>query len=129
MTVSPKTIILFLMLWFMALPVPARLHAQEESAPLTLASAIGMAYKSNKEIQIQEQEVRAAKANRLGAVSNVLPKVNVNGSYTRNDAVPDYGVAMASDPKKDIGLFTGYINDTLLGVSVAESLFNGGADI
>ena len=100
-----------------------------EPRALSISDAITIAYANNKQIQIQEKEIRAARANILGAVSNFLPKLNVNGSYTYNDAVMGIPSDFLQSSKKDLGVFTGYKNDHMLAFSATESAFNGGADI
>ena len=100
-----------------------------EPRALSISDAITIAYANNKQIQIQEKEIRAARANILGAVSNILPKLNVNGSYTYNDAVLGIPSDFLQSSKKDLGVFTGYKNDHMLAFSATESAFNGGADI
>ncbi|MEJ2745140.1 MAG: TolC family protein [bacterium] len=96
---------------------------------LSIGDAIKTAYANNKQIQIQEREIRAARAKILGAVSNFLPKLNANGSYTYNDAVLGIPSDFLISTDKDLGVFTGYKNDHLLGLSAHEVAFNGGADI
>ena len=86
--------------------------------------AVSVAYKNNKDIQIQEQEVEAAKADILGARSAFLPDVNANASYTRQGAVPTANIIS----KKDYGVFVGYKNDNQAGVSVSQTIFSGGAN-
>jgi outer membrane protein len=100
-----------------------------EPRTLSISDAITIAYANNKQIQIQEKEIRAARANILGAVSNILPKLNVNGSYTYNDTVLGIPSDFLQSSKKDLGVFTGYKNDHMLAFSATESAFNGGADI
>jgi len=101
----------------------------DEARALSVSEAITAAYANNKDIQIQEKEIRAARANILGAVSNFLPKLNLNGNYTYNDAVLGIPSDLLQSSKKDLGVFTGYKNDHKLGLSASESAFNGGADI
>jgi TolC family type I secretion outer membrane protein len=91
------------------------LNAEEK--PLTLKDAITTAFDNNKDIQIQEKVVQIAKANILDATSNFLPHINLNASYTRNDKV------LAEN------IFSGFKNDNQVGLSVTESVYNGGADI
>jgi outer membrane protein len=100
------------------------LYAQDE--PLTLKSAILIAFKNNKDIQIQEQDVEFDKANIVDSRSRFLPSLNLNAAYTRNASNLRVNIAGA---KKDIGVFTGYKNDNLVGLSLNESIYNGGADI
>jgi len=104
-------------------------YCQENKAgtniSLSLEDAIIMAFKNNKDIQIQEQEIKVAKANILSAYSQFLPKANLDAGYTHNGSV--LGLATAS-LKKDIGIFSGYKNDNKLGVSIDQSVYNGGAN-
>ena len=119
-TIVLRSVKLCLVIFLFCAPV---LWAQEES--LTLKDAIITAYKNNKDIQIQEQEVSAARADILGARSEFLPSLNVNAGYTRNGAV----VPVQIRGKKDPGVFTGYINDNTLGAGLSQILYNGGANI
>lgn len=90
---------------------------------LSLEDAINMAFKNNKDIQIQEQEIEAAKANISAAYSQFMPKVNLDAGYTRNGDVLTFST---TGSKKDPGIFGGYKNDNKLGVSIKESIYNGG---
>lgn len=92
---------------------------------LSLEDAIKTAYKNNKDIQIQEQEVLSANADIIGARSEFLPSLNVNAGYTHNGAVTPLKTA----GKKDSGIFTGYRNDNVLGVNINQLLYNGGANV
>ena len=93
---------------------------------LTLEQAIDTAFKNNKDIQIQEQEIEAAKADILGAHSVFLPSVNANAGYTYNAGI--LTISQAQNTKKDIGIFTGYKNDNRAGISADQNLYNGGAN-
>lgn len=92
-------------------------HLFAEEKPLTLEDAILIAFANNKDIQIQEEGIRVARANILEATSKFLPQVNLDASYTYNDKV------LAQN------IFTGYYNDNLVGLSLSESVYNGGANI
>jgi outer membrane protein TolC len=85
--------------------------------PLTLKDAILTAFENNKDIQMQEREIDAAKANILDANSRFLPKVNLEGSYTHNDKV------LAEN------IFSGYNNDNQLALTFTESIYSGGANM
>jgi len=93
----------------------------------SLKDAISIAYKNNKDIGIQEQEIKVSKANILGARSEFLPGVNFDASYTRNGAVMP--VSTTATLKKDYGIFAGYKNDNRVGISVGQIIYNGGANI
>ena len=92
----------------------------------SLKDAVSVAIKNNKDIQIQEKEIEIAKANILGARSAFLPKLNTSFGYTHNATVLRLTSAAL---KKDLGVLTGYKNDNKIGVSINESIYNGGADI
>jgi len=118
-SIVSKSINLF---FIMILLSASWLYAQE---PLTLKEAIIIAYKNNKDIQIQEQEVVAAKADIMGARSEFLPSLNLNAGYAHNGAVTPVQI----HGKKDPGVFTGYENDNTLGANINQIIYNGGANI
>lgn len=99
------------------------LRAEEKT--LNLEETIVIAYKNNKDIQIQEQEVAVARADIMGARSEFLPQLDVNAGYQRNGAVAPSVIT----GKKDPGIFTGYKNDNSLGATVNQIIYNGGANI
>ncbi|MFA5096581.1 MAG: TolC family protein [Candidatus Omnitrophota bacterium] len=95
---------------------------------LTLSSlneAVKIAFQKNKEIQIQEYALKIADADILDARSEFLPKVDFEGGYTHNGAV----LQSALGSKKDIGVFTGYVDNNKMGVTVRNTIYNGGANI
>lgn len=94
---------------------------------LSLRDAITIAFKNNKDIQIQEKEIEVAKANILGAQSEFSPKVNLNAGYTHSGDVLNLGSSAGA--KKDKGIFSGYKNDNKLGIAIDESVYNGGASL
>ncbi len=93
---------------------------------LSLRDAVTIAFKNNKEIQIQEMEIEAAKAGKLGAISQFLPKLNLNSGYTRNGTVLRIATQGA---KKDAGIFSGYKNDNSASLTLSQPIYNGGANI
>jgi outer membrane protein TolC len=98
------------------------LFAQDN--PLSMRETILTAFKNNKDIQIQEQDLTISRADILGAKSEFLPQLDLNAGYTRNGAV-----ATAASGKKDAGIFTGYKNDNSLGVGLSQVVYNGGFNI
>ena len=94
---------------------------------LSIENAVALAFKNNKEILAQEKEIEIARARILGAVSESLPKIDLNGGYSHQDAVMSIGPAAVS--KKDIGVFVGYNNQNDLGVSARQPLFEGGKNL
>jgi outer membrane protein TolC len=93
----------------------------------SLKEAITIALKNNKDIQIQEQQVKVAKADILGARSEFLPVVDLNAAYTRRGAV--LTSTSSAKLKKDYGVFSGYKNDNTAGVSLNQIVYNGGANL
>ncbi len=105
---------------------------EEKNEALTLSSlkeAVQIAYKKNKDIQIQEYSLKVASADILGAKSEFLPKVDFNAGYTHNGSTFTLSNSNTSNSKKDIGVFTGYKNNNNMGVNVSETIYNGGANI
>ena len=100
--------------------------APGSQAFLSLDETIRIAFKNNKDIQVQEQEILAAKAGILGARSEFLPKVDINAGYSHAGTV----LKMAPQPgaKKDPGIFTGFENSNSLGLELNQNLYNGGAN-
>lgn len=92
---------------------------------LSLDEVISTAYTNNKDIQIQEKEVTAARANIVDARSNFLPKLNANVGYTHNGAVTPLNIP----GKKDSRIFTGYQNENSAGLSINQIIYNGGANL
>ena len=90
--------------------------------PLSLRDTILTAFKNNKEIQIQEQELILSRADILGAKSGFLPQLDVSAGYTRNAAV----ASTVASTKKDPGIFTGYKNDNSLGANLSQVIYSGG---
>ncbi|MEI6634814.1 MAG: TolC family protein [Chlamydiota bacterium] len=97
---------------------------------LSIRETIELAYSNNKDLQIQEKEIRAARAARLGAVSPFLPQVGANGGFTHNSATlfERGNTPFAFDSEKDLGVFTGYKENINAGGTVAQSVYRGGGD-
>ncbi|MDD5282131.1 MAG: TolC family protein [Candidatus Omnitrophica bacterium] len=102
------------------LSCPGFLFAQDN--PLSLRDTIITAFKNNKDIQIEEQELTISRADILEAKSEFLPLLNLNAGYTRNGAV----ASASTSGKKDNGVFTGYKNDNSLGAGLSQVVYNGG---
>lgn len=104
--------------------------SQEKSPEMlvvkSLKDAVSIAFKNNKDIRIQEQELKVSKANIMGARSAFLPKLDLNSGYQRNGAVPQVNLPGA---KRDYGVFAGYKNDMTAGVSVTDNVYDGGASV
>lgn len=96
---------------------------------LSLKDAIDIAFLSNKDIQIQEEEIESAKANITAAQGQFLPTLNADASYTYNGTAFTIPSTITPGAKKDPGIFTGYPNDNKLNFSANQTIFNGGANI
>lgn len=96
---------------------------------LSLNKTVQLAFINNKEIQIQAQEVEAAKADLLGANSEFLPTVDVDYSYTYNDGSLTSSLGQIGTGKKDVGVFAGYKNDNILSTTLKETIFRGGSRV
>lgn len=117
--------IVFLFLGFYAMNAGVCEEAGNNTVTLvSLKDAINIAFKNNKNIQIQEKDVEIARADVLGARSNFLPSAGLDVGYTRRAAVLNTAVPS----KKDPGVFSGYKNDNTAGVSVTQNIYSGGAD-
>ena len=89
--------------------------------------AIKIAFRNNKDVQIEEYGLKIASADILNAKSEFLPKVNFNSGYTHNGAVPSSPDTTGS--KKDNRIFFGYKDNNMMGVSVNDTIYNGGANL
>ncbi|MFH1692540.1 MAG: TolC family protein [Candidatus Omnitrophota bacterium] len=101
---------------------------QRDAVVLSIADTIETAYRSNIAIQIQESQIKSAQAGIVEAKSYFMPKVNLDGSYTHNNASLGSSITAATNSKKDIGTIAGYQDSNELGVSVTESVYQGGAN-
>lgn len=123
-----KSLLIFFIIFFCG--ISCCFAIGEKTSPMynfSLDEAIGIAFKNNKDIQIQEQEVTAAKAFITEARSVFLPNVSANAGYTHTGTVLTMPLAISA--KKDIGIFTGYENDNKLGLQIEQNMYNGGANI
>jgi len=116
-SIIDKSAKIFLIIFLFSVPL---LYAADK--PLSLSQVIQIAYKNNKDIQIQEQEIAVAGAGILGASSNFLPRLDIDAGYTRNGAA----AAAPAQGKKDPGIFTGFKNDNSLGASLSQIIYSGG---
>ncbi|MCX5712780.1 MAG: TolC family protein, partial [Candidatus Omnitrophica bacterium] len=117
----------FLLIFFSFSAATDRGYCQEQGGVVlsSLNDAIKMAFDNNKDIKIQEQEVKVAQADTLGARSAFYPDLSLNAGYTRNGAVLSNSTAST---KKDPGVFAGYKNNNQLGLSLTQAIFTGGAN-
>jgi outer membrane protein len=92
------------------------------SSPLTLQESIEIALQKSPTLQAAQGAIKEAKFRRLGAVSDFLPQVSTQYSYTRLDEAPYFGVPPLI-PKTQIGTRDVY-NWTS---TVTQPVFTGGA--
>jgi len=114
---SKKVLVIAFLLTFTICPDSFSQNSSPFNSTLTLTDTILIAFKNNKDIQMQEAEISVAKADVLGAISPFLPQVNLKAGYTRNDKV------LAGN------IFSGYENDNSAGVYLNESVYSGGANM
>ncbi|MFH1440734.1 MAG: TolC family protein [Candidatus Omnitrophota bacterium] len=128
-----EKIIFFLIIFFFPSFVPHHISAKEnKTVPgivLSLEESISIAFKNNKDIRIQKEEIRVAKAGILEAQSQLLPKLNLDASYVHTGEILSLSSSVLSSTKKDSGVVTGYKNDNQLGLSLTDVVYNGGANI
>jgi outer membrane protein TolC len=98
---------------------------------LSLEEAVALAFKNNKDIHIQEQEVNAAKAVVVGARSKFLPNLNASAGYTHFGSFLTIPSIWAKEfgVKKDPGIFFGFQDNNRVGVELDQNIYNGGANI
>ncbi|MCX5681740.1 MAG: TolC family protein, partial [Candidatus Omnitrophica bacterium] len=121
-----KQILIFTIIIFASAQAWGEELSKNKNLSLSLNEAIQYAFQNNKEIKIKSLELDAGKAIILGARSNFLPKLNANLGYKYNGAVLNFGPL---SEKKDMGIFVGYQNDNMAGISVDQIVYNGGANI
>ena len=93
----------------------------------TIKDSVNTAIRNNRSIQIQEEELRYAKANILYAKALFLPTLTASFGYTLNDAVPT--VPDSPTSRKDPQVFFGYKNNNVTALALEETIYNGGANI
>lgn len=98
---------------------------KNEVIPLSLAQAMDFAFKNNKDILIEENEITIAQAQIIEAQSGFLPRAGVTAGYTHKDAVMETP-AGGGISRKDSGIFTGYTNENKVALQVNQPLYQGG---
>jgi outer membrane protein TolC len=124
----PNKIVAVIVAVFIFAPLSYSAEVFDTSQELSLRDSINIAFLNNKPIQIQAEELDVAKAGILGAKSAFWPKLSAMYGYTYNGYVFNLN-AVNQSSKKDVGIFSGYANDNKIGLSVDETIFNGGAEI
>jgi len=100
-------------------PTPA---GEEGVVPLTLKESIGIALQKSPTLQSAQSAIKEAQYRRRGTVSDFLPQVTMQYSYTRLDKAP-YFSAPPLIPATQIGTRDIYDWTT----SVTQPVFTGGA--
>jgi len=98
------------------------------SLSLSLKDAIHTALLNNKDIQIQAQEIDAAKANIVAAQGQFLPTANLSYGYTYTGVQPNISSGLFANSGKDPNIFFGYQNNNIADFSVNQVVFNGNAN-
>jgi len=100
---------------------PAEETQQVLAGELDLAAAVDIALANNKALRAAKQAREAARGQLWAAYSNALPRVELNGSYTRLDIAPSFSApGLGSIPMGDNE------NYAVAG-SVTQPIFRGGA--
>lgn len=113
--------------FFFASVFAEQINRTASQTSLSLEQAIITAFKNNKDIQIQKEEMKVAKAGILQARSAFLPKLNLDAAYKHTGDV--LNLSSSSGGKKDSGVLTGYRNDNAVALSLGDVVYNGGANI
>jgi outer membrane protein len=111
-----------------ALPLAAEEGAAAARA-LSLRDAIEQAFQNDADVVAQEQEVVAARAVKLGATGEFLPKVDLIGSYMHKDAVLSFPPSFTATLTKDEGVYTGYNDELRAGFAVEQPIYRGGRNM
>ncbi len=99
-------------------PTPA---GEEGVVPLTLKESIGIALQKSPTVQSAQSAIKGAEYQRLSAVSDFLPQVNMQYSYTRLDRPAR--IIIPPNPPLTVGTKDNYNWTT----SVTQPVFTGGA--
>jgi outer membrane protein len=89
---------------------------------LTLKQSIGIALQKSPTIQSAQSAIKGAEYQRLGAVSNFLPQVNMQYTYTRLDKTPTFWY-----PPPTGTVIVGTRDNYNWTTSVTQPVFTGGA--
>jgi len=101
---------------------PAALAARSSSS-FTLKESIEIALQKSPTLQGAQGAIKAAKYRRLGAISDFLPQVSSEYSYTRLDKVPSFYYP----PPLGMTVITGTRDNYNLTNTVTQPVFTGGA--
>jgi outer membrane protein TolC len=96
-------------------------EGERGSAPLTLKESIGIALQKSPTMQAAQSAIREAQYRRMSTVSDFLPQVNMQYSYTRLDRPAR--IVIPPNPPLTVGTKDNYNWTT----SVTQPVFTGGA--
>ncbi len=105
---------------------------EQSTTDFTIETAILAAFANNRFIKMHMADVEKASANKLYAISNFLPKVEMEYDFTAyQDTAYDAMFSQRPLPstKKDPRTFFGYKSDNFLGLGIEQDIFKGGAHI
>jgi outer membrane protein TolC len=95
---------------------------EQGAAPLTLKESIGIALQKSPTLQAAQSAIKEAEYRRLGAVSDFLPQVNMQYTYTRLDKTPTFWY-----PPPTGTVIVGTKDNYNWTTSVTQPVFTGGA--
>ncbi|MBC8181665.1 TolC family protein [candidate division KSB1 bacterium] len=133
-------------LWVLIITIiiPSLAGFTQDNLTLTLEKSVNYALKNNPEIKMAEKEVRKAKAGRLEAWSNILPRLNgsVNFQHAwdiQQQTIPNFLKPMLKPLEPympELALMPDYVtmsfgmrNTLFYGATVSQPVFLGGAGI
>lgn len=122
--------VFFFLIFVIAFPAQCGEIKKDAITPLSLSlkDAIHVALLNNKDIQIQAQEIDAAKANIVAAQGQFLPTANLSYGYTYTGVQPSVSASLFPNSGKDPNTFFGYQNNNIADFSVNQVVFNGNAN-
>ncbi len=105
---------------FLLLLLPVMLSA------ITLNNAIESAYKNNLKIRLSKEDVKQAKYGKISAISNFIPDVSLNGTYTRLNEAPYMTMPPMIPGQSPTTITVGNINNWDGKLQVQQPLFTWG---
>ena len=105
---------------------PPTAVAARSSSSFTLKESIEIALQKSPTLQGAQGAIKAAKYRRLGAISDFLPQVSSEYSYTRLDRAPSFFYPPPAYPG-GLTVITGTKNNYNLTNTVTQPVFTGGA--
>jgi len=134
----------YLWILIIAMIIPSSVGFSQDELTFTLKKSVDYALKKNPEIKMAEKEVRKAKAGRLEAWSNILPRLDgsVNFQHAwdiQQQTIPNFLKPMLKPLEPympELALMPDYVtmsfgmqNTLFYGATVSQPVFLGGAGI